>query len=377
MHNRKKSDQPRSDGDIILLRKKSDAYRTLVDMIFDRRRNADHSVVTLDLVAKLLRLNPDFYSLWNFRREIVTNLHPYLFVEDILPEHLSELELVRNSELKLSEDGIKKNPKAYGAWFHRYWLAVKFSVDFSTEFALCEQLLNQDQRNFHCWNYRRFLFLHCQRMSIICLSGGEKETASSLSTLGSDSKELNYSLAKIQENFSNYSAFHHRSTLIKKNKECEALSDILTRELAMVESAIFTEPDDQSAWWYHQFLFNWAMDEFRKNAYDGDMSSSIRWLVSVLFEQLRIMDKLLEVERDSKWALVCIVSIIENLRAPLCIGFTTSCCSTNSSMNVVANSGIEWMESIEALTERKVTTLQRLIILDPTHASRYRYILQK
>ena len=32
------------------------------------------------------------------------------------------------------------------------------------------------------------------------------------------------------------------------------------RELTMVQQAVYTEPDDQSAWWYHRFVVSWALD---------------------------------------------------------------------------------------------------------------------
>ena len=44
-----------------------------------------------------------------------------------------------------------------GAWYHRVWIIRRFHVDLEQELQLCKTFLLQDQRNFHCWNYRRYV----------------------------------------------------------------------------------------------------------------------------------------------------------------------------------------------------------------------------
>ena len=86
---------------------------------------------TLELTSKMLRNNPDFYTLWNFRREILYYLYPDL--QSSSPPQLSTLALttvvptssstaaksdvydksvLRDGELALSTEGIKRNPKS-------------------------------------------------------------------------------------------------------------------------------------------------------------------------------------------------------------------------------------------------------------------------
>ena len=100
--------------------------------------------------------------------------------------------------------------------------------------------LKEDQRNFHCWNYRRFIV-----------------------TLGNIKPDLEYEFSneKIKENFSNYSAFHHRSVYIvliikNNNYNLDIMKDLVNEEIDIITNAIFTEPDDQSSWWYLLFLAN-------------------------------------------------------------------------------------------------------------------------
>lgn len=82
-----------------------------------------------------------------------------------------------------------------------------------------------DQRNFHCWNYRRSIVKFAQ------LNPGT---------------EFIFAETKILENFSNYSAFHHRSIYILKLTDIDGTElELLEKEFSMVDNAIFTEPDDQ------------------------------------------------------------------------------------------------------------------------------------
>ena len=60
-------------------------------------------------------------------------------------------------ELQLTEKALRRNPKSYGAWNQRRWSVRQLGekADVGHELALCAQLLAADERNFHCWNYRR------------------------------------------------------------------------------------------------------------------------------------------------------------------------------------------------------------------------------
>jgi hypothetical protein len=113
MHNRKKLDRPPTEAEVAALQKKSQTYASLVGIIFERRRQADRSADTLGLLGKMLRNNPDFYSLWNFRREILQDMHPAL-VECSRDNKFSaeNADQIRDEEMGLSAEGIAKNPKS-------------------------------------------------------------------------------------------------------------------------------------------------------------------------------------------------------------------------------------------------------------------------
>lgn len=364
MHNRKKLDRPPSEAEIAALQKKTQTYGSLVSIIFARRKQQDNSQDTLDLIGKLLRNNPDFYSLWNFRREVLFNMNPSLQEATAENKYSGDnANNIRDEEMNLSADGIRRNPKSCkysdpwyyrilisissgllwffttdGAWHHRQWIIGRFDVNFEQELALCKEFLRQDQRNFHCWNYRRFVV--------------------AASKMPPD-EELNYSAEKVKENFSNYSAFHHRSLYIKHSGK--SFVDILPEEFSIVENAIFTEPDDQSAWWYHQFLLTWVSTEVRgKQGEDREQMAA--WFVGVLLQQLELIRGLQELEDRCTWVMNCLLRIIDLL---------TSVAFLPALEAQVQDGG----PSAADLLSQRTVLLEKLLEVDPNHRQRYKYLL--
>jgi len=69
--------------------------------------------------------------------------------------------------------------------------------------------------------------------------------------------ELEYTYKKICQNFSNYSAFHLRSKLIPivyPTSDEKQLFESLKKDFELIKNAVFTEPADQSPWFYHRWL---------------------------------------------------------------------------------------------------------------------------
>lgn len=64
------------------------------------------------------------------------------------------------------------------------------------------------------------------------------------------SEELQFSQNLLNNNFSNYSSWHYRSTLQKLNK------DNVNHELNLVQNAVFTDPSDSSAWFYLRWVLS-------------------------------------------------------------------------------------------------------------------------
>ena len=158
--------------------------------------------VLLALTEKMLSVNPDPSHLWNIRREMLVHIlqssetQPTAVKSDTTTTSTDtadnkeeekdvavEGSVLQNSatvldiqgELKLTAHCLQRNPKAYSTWFHRKWSLVYYMTGSSSissqstrhwadmksilasELELCGLFLQLDERNFHCWNFRRFV----------------------------------------------------------------------------------------------------------------------------------------------------------------------------------------------------------------------------
>lgn len=212
----------------------------------------------LQLTQQLLSSNPDFATLWNYRREILLHLETVREEDDVQKTY--------EAELLFLESCLKVNPKSYGSWHHRGWVSARLPrPDWARELGLCDRCLSLDDRNFHCWDYRRM---------VVKMSGVPVD------------QELQFTDRLIGSNFSNYSSWHYRSTLLPllhpespdppspchqpshsspppspqthSHRVCE---EQLLKEYELVQNAFFTDPNDQSAWFYYRWLLGRAERE--------------------------------------------------------------------------------------------------------------------
>ncbi|KAF5894695.1 geranylgeranyl transferase type-2 subunit alpha, partial [Clarias magur] len=236
--------------------KKLKVYITVRDAIFKKRSDSELDEEALQLTQQLLASNPDFATLWNYRREILLHL------ETIKEEE--EMQKLYEAELLFIESCLKVNPKSYGSWHHRGWVSSRLpKPDWQRELGLCDRCLSLDDRNFHCWDYRRLVVKH-SRVSV--------------------DQELRFTDRLIGSNFSNYSSWHYRSTLLpllhpqpapEPGSACQkhtrthtpatashrVCEEQLLKEYELVQNAVFTDPNDQSAWFYYRWLLGRAERE--------------------------------------------------------------------------------------------------------------------
>ncbi|CAM9240482.1 unnamed protein product [Ectocarpus fasciculatus] len=315
MHGRKKSDLPQTKEEKDAVRAKISNYKKVVGAIRHKRASGQMDAEYKQLLGKLLRLHPDYYSMWNFRKEAVLaelsrigDAHSGQDGGDggdkvaeesssgtLSPsaqEQEQEKKKIYKEELALSVDCIKRNPKSYPAWHHHKW-ALERGLDLlggrsalAGDLALCATFLELDGRNFHCWAHRMWV---AERMGL------------------SAREEFDFTTDKIKQNFSNYSAFHFRSKVLPRMVE-EAGHDrwqLLSDELDLTHDAMFTEPADQSVWWYHHFLLTWADD-------GADSCDSERY-ENVLRAEAATLGELIEVEGRCKWAEVALLLVSQRL----------------------------------------------------------------
>ncbi|XP_055376422.1 geranylgeranyl transferase type-2 subunit alpha [Condylostylus longicornis] len=212
---------------------KAKAYLAGMEKIFKKRENNELDAEMLVLTGHILQKNPDVTTLWNIRREC------FLAICD--NDERNEL---YQKDLNFTEQCLKVNPKSYCAWHHRCWILENSTEpDWNKEVALCTKYLKMDERNFHCWDYRRYVV--------------EKAKIS-------PEKELEFCTDKIKNNFSNYSSWHYRSKLLPivhphPTEPTRPISEeILKEELEMVLTAAFTDPNDSSAWFYQRWLLGYS-----------------------------------------------------------------------------------------------------------------------
>ncbi|KAF8906800.1 hypothetical protein CPB84DRAFT_1822739 [Gymnopilus junonius] len=93
---------------------KTDEFTKLSDATLARKKERDWSRDAFDLTTRLLQINPEFYTIWNYRRLILLN---GLFVN-------APAELVKDillDELGMTMSALKAHPKVYWIWNHRRW----------------------------------------------------------------------------------------------------------------------------------------------------------------------------------------------------------------------------------------------------------------
>ena len=170
-------------------------------------------------------LSPDFSTLWNYRREILSHL---LANEEPLKNSPKDKYELLIKELEFLVKSIMKSPKSYTLWFHRQWvIEIGLKVEreimqaqekrewrsriLETELKLCDKMLMMDERNFHCWNYRLLTALLYLKEIPLRLPSGDDHTLAEIEFLA---KECEMAEALIKKSFSNYSAWHYRSKLM-------------------------------------------------------------------------------------------------------------------------------------------------------------------
>ncbi|KAJ4950557.1 hypothetical protein NE237_027389 [Protea cynaroides] len=212
---------------------KAAQLQTLQVQLLQNHHDKIYTKEALEICAKLVEVNPEHYTAWNYRK---------LAVESILRSETDAdaIKAILTQELRVAESALRRNFKCYAAWYHRKWVLNKGFLSLDHEFRLLDQFQKLDSRNFHAWNYRR----HVAALKNLSLE-----------------EELKFTTDMIDTNFSNYSAWHNRSVLLsdllkQKVQGYSHREKVLTEEYELVHQAIFTDPDDQSGWFYHLWLLD-------------------------------------------------------------------------------------------------------------------------
>ena len=126
------------------------------------------------------------------------------------------------------------------------------------ELKLCSKMLQMDERNFHCWNYRLWV-TELYSKEIVQRASKEEQRQKQKDFLQT---ECDMASQIIKKNFSNYSAWHYRGRLlplIHQDQPDVVYSiplNLIKEDLATLKHAFFTDPKDQSPWNYQEWLIS-------------------------------------------------------------------------------------------------------------------------
>ncbi|KAI0361949.1 rab-protein geranylgeranyltransferase [Trametes cingulata] len=277
-------------------RAKLKEYQSLTAEVLARKAQ-NYDSESFGLTTKLLQINPEFYTVWNYRRTIL--------LDGLFPQRTAaEINDLLSDDLSLTTALLKQHPKVYAIWTHRQWCLQQVpdgptetdphgwrQAYWNKELFVVERMLDADPRNcrgyslihgrvltsdtihiVHAWNYRRYVLAE-------------------MPVKRSEASELAYTKRKIEANFSNFSAWHQRSKVLASLWAAGKLDrkKSLEEEFDLVKNAMYTEPNDQSVWIYHRWLIGPGDDK------------------DIVEREVTSIQELLEEQPDSKWCMESLV----------------------------------------------------------------------
>lgn len=260
MHNRAKStrNQRPSAEEQQRQQARTSKYKAAYHKVITAYKAGQYTAELLAHTAILIGINPDSYSLWNYRRTVLyyllTGEHPPhpsattsatkqhahtadVTVDDAPPTSAPTSTYTHDwsIDLTLTEKSFHKNPKCYSAWYHRIWCIDVGQLNVLHELQVCDQMLKLDERNFHAWKHRRAVAARVDRMHLQNTTQSHTQlplqpsiqhvkqhyfitpqqyitdTYHSAALIDS---EFHFTRQCIDTNFSNFSAWHYRSQLL-------------------------------------------------------------------------------------------------------------------------------------------------------------------
>ncbi|PBP22030.1 geranylgeranyl transferase type 2 alpha [Diplocarpon rosae] len=321
-------------------------YRELEDLIRVKVSERQYTVEVLELTSKLLKKNPEYYTIWNVRRRLLiyglfskpsgssspSMVSPSTSLTDTTrassetlssstsapsavlittPQNPSSqnpgrigttLDLIK-ADLEFLFPIMMEYPKCYWLWNYRLWLLEQASRRLEPDVArelwkrellLVSKMLIKDSRNFHGWGYRRKVVSELESVHL----NGESLVES----------EFEYTTKMIHapKGLSNFSAWHRRSKLIprlldERNANDTVRQQFLDDEFDLVVSAMYTDsyPYAQSAWFYYQFLMTTITDHVGHATITPNFTNDDR--LEYVRKQLLILRDMLDGAEDCKW----------------------------------------------------------------------------
>ncbi|KAK4139412.1 uncharacterized protein C8A04DRAFT_33093 [Dichotomopilus funicola] len=212
---------------------------------------------------------------------------------------------VIKSELAFTIPLLLESPKCYWIWSYRLWIleqaiarlpARQARKVWEEELGLVSMMLGRDRRNFHAWGYRRHVVDQLESTALHGSSMVETEFA--------------YTDSMIKTDLSNFSAWHRRSRLIprlleERGADAQTRREFFNQELELIHNALNVGPEDQSLWYYHQFLVLNLVSPNQPNPTTPSQALIVPDLpladrIGYLTSEINLIDELLEDYDDVK-----------------------------------------------------------------------------
>ncbi|KAL2214325.1 protein prenylyltransferase [Sarocladium strictum] len=343
-HGIARSSRPRTEEQRQQQLEKIRRYRDLEDSVRQKIAAKEYSRETFDITSKLLRLNPEYYTIWNVRRWCLES--SFFYTSSSGSSHLRDSQTsgasptptpssaasstspsattpsipkdqqtgkngttpedgetqnkdVVTSELMFTVPLLMEYPKCYWLWNYRLWVLQQAVERLRTpvaraiweeELGLVGKMLHRDRRNFHAWGYRRGVIAQLE--------------SSSLDGSSMVEHEFDYTTRMIHVDLSNFSAWHNRGQLIprlldERIADDAARRELLDKELALVYDGLNVGPEDQSLWYYLQFLMLNVIELNGPRCFTPNLSQADR--TGIISETIANIRDLLEDYNDIKW----------------------------------------------------------------------------
>lgn len=211
---------------------------------------------------------------------------------------VNDLDVIK-SELVFTVPLLMEHPKCYWIWNYRLWTLNK-AIErlpvpvarkvWEEELGLITKMLHKDKRNFHAWGYRRFVVDQLESPELAGKSMIESE--------------FEYTTMKIKEDLSNFSAWHYRSQHIpqllrERNADDAGRRKLLDDELSQILNGLNVGPEDQSLWFYHQYLLDNIIEEPNDRTIAPGLTVNERR--TYVENQIGEIKDLLDDYKDIKW----------------------------------------------------------------------------
>lgn len=201
--------EPQNDSDQpVASIKYSEKFRETFDYFRAILRLDEKSERAFNLTTDCIHLNASNYTVWFFRRILITHLNKNL-----------------KDELTFLNEVILKHQKNYQVWHHREWL-VKAIGEIGDEKEFTADIIQLDSKNYHCWQHRQWFVPFFKAWE------GEREFTTKL----------------IEKDIRNNSAWNHRFFVIKESTGFT--DEIIEEEIDFTLEKINSVPNNESSWSY-------------------------------------------------------------------------------------------------------------------------------